>query len=209
MPWPSLDLASRIADWANWFFIGSLVVGVVSTVAIVWMANVKEAHWDILRQRSNEQIAEANARQKEAELKLAQLDKKVTPRVISEEVEASIIDKLKEFSGISFAIETDATDLGFVNRVIVVLQRAGWKWQSYSVSPISLPFGDIAFPTDQISGVGVRINASRLDDFRKPAEALAVALTQALKAGVPVVFDRQIFPLRSPDVIHITIGRKL
>jgi hypothetical protein len=60
MPWPSLDTASWIADLANVFFIGSLVVGVVATIAIVWMANVKEAHWDIAREQAQERIAELN-----------------------------------------------------------------------------------------------------------------------------------------------------
>lgn len=78
--WPSLDVASRIADMANIFFIGSLVVGVVSTILIVWMASVKEHHWDQLRHESDERIAESNARQKEAELKLAELRKQVAAR---------------------------------------------------------------------------------------------------------------------------------
>jgi hypothetical protein len=58
--WPSLETASHIADVANVFFIASLVVGVVSTILIVWMANVKESHWDIDRRASAERIAELN-----------------------------------------------------------------------------------------------------------------------------------------------------
>ena len=55
--WPSLATAERIADIANVFFIGSLVVGVVATVTIVWMTNVKERYWDQDRQASAERIA--------------------------------------------------------------------------------------------------------------------------------------------------------
>src|ERR1700730_5581558 len=80
--WPSLPVANHIADVANWFFIGSLVVGVVSTILIVWMAGVKEAYWETDRAESAERIAslmiqgdqlrkdtaEANARTKESEL---------------------------------------------------------------------------------------------------------------------------------------------
>ena len=58
--WPSLETASHIADVANVFFIASLVVGLVSTFLIVWMANVKETHWDIDRRASSERIAQLN-----------------------------------------------------------------------------------------------------------------------------------------------------
>jgi hypothetical protein len=58
--WPSLETASRIADWANVSFIASLVIGVVSTILIVWMANVKETHWDSERMASAERIAQLN-----------------------------------------------------------------------------------------------------------------------------------------------------
>jgi hypothetical protein len=56
--WPSLETASHIADVANVFFIASLVIGVVSTILIVWMANVKETHWDTDRRASRERIAQ-------------------------------------------------------------------------------------------------------------------------------------------------------
>jgi hypothetical protein len=68
---PSLETASRIADWANVFFIASLVVGVVSTILIVWMANVKEEHWNELRRKSDEKIAEANERAAQLEKQAA------------------------------------------------------------------------------------------------------------------------------------------
>jgi hypothetical protein len=58
--WPSLPVANHIADVANWFFIGSLVVGVVSTILIVWMAGVKEAYWDLAREAAQLRIAELN-----------------------------------------------------------------------------------------------------------------------------------------------------
>jgi hypothetical protein len=55
--WPSLPVANQIADWANIFLIGSLVVGVVSTVAIVAMSGVKEQYWEEDRRGSAERIA--------------------------------------------------------------------------------------------------------------------------------------------------------
>ena len=58
--WPSLSVANHIADIGNILFIGSLVVGVVSTVLIVWMANAKEGYWERARQDSDERIARLN-----------------------------------------------------------------------------------------------------------------------------------------------------
>jgi hypothetical protein len=57
---PSLETASRVANIANGFFILSLVVGVISTVLIVWTSGVKEAYWDESRRLSDETIATLN-----------------------------------------------------------------------------------------------------------------------------------------------------
>src|SRR5664279_3416652 len=51
--------------------------------------------------------AKANEGTKEAELKLALLDKKITPRVISDEHGEDIIDKLKLFPETPFSVEAD------------------------------------------------------------------------------------------------------
>jgi hypothetical protein len=74
--WPSLPTANHIADVANWFFIGSLVVGVVSTILIVWMAGVKETYWEKDRTESAERIAllATQGDQARAELGIAQAD---------------------------------------------------------------------------------------------------------------------------------------
>jgi hypothetical protein len=42
--WPSEDLASKLYDLANWGLIAGLMIGVISTVLIVWMGNVKETY---------------------------------------------------------------------------------------------------------------------------------------------------------------------
>lgn len=58
-PWPSLESASWWFDRASLLLIGSLIAGAIATVIIVWTGTVKEEHWDIMRSRSNERIAEA------------------------------------------------------------------------------------------------------------------------------------------------------
>jgi hypothetical protein len=112
---------------------------------------------------------------------------------------------------IPFAIEADpAAEYGFVNRVIEVLQRAGWKLHSYSASLTSIPLGDIGIADIDGIGVQLRFNNSRFDDFKEPAQALAVALTGALRASVGIAADPANSPNAcSPDAMHIEIRRKL
>jgi hypothetical protein len=72
--WPfaemSLSTATLVGTLANWGLLASLIAGVISTFLIVKTADVKEEHWDKLREASSERIAEANARALEAGLAL-------------------------------------------------------------------------------------------------------------------------------------------
>jgi len=156
-------------------------------------------------------IAEANARQKEAELKVAFLEKKVVPRVINPDGAAAIVEKLKQLPPMPFAIESDpAAEYGFVNSLVELLQKIGWKWQSYSASLVTIPMGNIEMSNSNESGVQIRINRARLADFKDAAQALAFALTGALSASVGPVVDPPNSPAAcSPDAIHIEIRRKL
>jgi hypothetical protein len=93
--WPTLPLANRIADLANLFFIGSLVVGVVATVLIVWMANVKEGHWERARLDSDERIAHLNnaAAKLSAEAQIARAEiAKANERAADANSRASVAD---------------------------------------------------------------------------------------------------------------------
>lgn len=96
--WPfsemSLATATLVGTLANWGLLASLLTGVVSTFIIVQTTDVKEEHWAHDRQHSSERIAllsiqsdqlrkdtaEANARQKEAEVKLEQLRERMSQR---------------------------------------------------------------------------------------------------------------------------------
>lgn len=40
--WPSEDLASRLYDTANVGLVVGLIIGVISTVLLVWMGNVRD-----------------------------------------------------------------------------------------------------------------------------------------------------------------------
>ncbi len=60
--WPSEDWASRLYDLANWGLIVGLIIGVISTVVLVWMGNVKESYLKKGLAATNERAAHAEER---------------------------------------------------------------------------------------------------------------------------------------------------
>jgi hypothetical protein len=85
------------------------------------MANVKEAHWDILRRQSDERIAE---------LKKTNLDleAQIQPRRLSPEQQSAIADTLRPFKGakvdvISYALDAEAS--GLARQIKSSLETAG------------------------------------------------------------------------------------
>ena len=179
--WPSLETASKVANVANLLFIGSLVVGVISTIVIVWMSNVKEEHWSDLRRRSDERIAElstetaaANARAKEAELALAKFK---APRHLSPEQQAELVQKMSAWSVIPksglpqsvavFAISTAFEANAFADQLATTLGPQGAKW---SVNRNHVMYGK----SFTLRGVGLLISSN------KRAEEISEALVKAL-----------------------------
>ncbi len=163
---------------------------------------------------SAREIAEANARAEEAKLKSAQLEKDMNPRVIHDEWAKEFVDRVHPFPGTSFAVSADpAAERKFVNRVITLLQEGGWRWCSFSESLTTLPTGNASIPGLEhpaIAGVQVRVSRSRYDDLIGPANALSIALTEALNASTSVgLLESGLPPACSPDTLLIEIYRKL
>ena len=172
--WPSLPVANHIADWANIAFIGSLVVGVASTILIVWMAGVKEAYWESARQASEERIAElttkgdearadiakanvhiaeANARVAEAEKQNLDLRAKIASRRITAEQHKLLVEELaKSPSLFDIALMGDPESVLFASDILKTFADAGW-----TVGQKELPLGEIwtglvLFQTDDPAG---------------------------------------------------------
>jgi hypothetical protein len=181
--WPSLATANHIADIANWFFIGSLVVGAVSTILIVWMAGVKEGYWEQDRRESGERIAglatqgdqlrkdtaEANARAAEAQLAL---ERYKAPRELTGDQQARIITALRKFAGQEYGITTfwDLKEpLAFAESLNKLFQIAGWKFFSD---------GKRGFILGGLSGVQISMHP----DADTPVKEAVAALTGILKA---------------------------
>jgi hypothetical protein len=220
MPWPSLEMASRVSDIANFFFIASLVVGVMSTVAIVWMAGVKEAHWDALRKESDREIAELNketaiARSQiaEADAKAAEanekaeterlarvrIEQRLADRVLTDEQLSSISNKIKGFSGQEYGVTTywDLKEsVAISNRIALGLERGGWSY----VKP-----AQAAFMLGGIEGVQVWVHPDADDSVKKAADALVEALNDE---DMDAVLKEQNPANPKDNKIHLNIGTK-
>ena len=92
--------ADDVFFWATWIGVLALGIGVMCACAIAISGKIRDDRLTLA-------LSESEARTKEAELKLAQLDKKITPRVISGEQAEEFIEKIKPFPGVSFTIESD------------------------------------------------------------------------------------------------------
>jgi hypothetical protein len=211
--WPSLPTANHIADIANWFLIASLVVGVVSTILIVWMAGVKEAYWEQDRRESSERIAaldsetaKANAEAAQANLELAKLK---APRALSQEQIEKISEEIKAFAGTNFdtASTQDGEAIGFLTQMESVLVSAGWvqaDWVGGALlhdRPGKRNAGIVG-----ATGVIVQIDASKSLSF----SAAAIALVSALRAiGIEAAMAVAAVPNSTTDAIHVVIGKKI
>jgi hypothetical protein len=219
--WPSLPVANHVADVANILFIGSLVVGVVSTVLIVWMSGVKEAYWEKDRTEAVERIAslavqgdqlrkdtaEANARALEARL---ELEKFKAPRTLSVEQQARISEKMKPFAGAKFDGAWSSLDAEidfFFTSLEEALKQAGL--QSVSFTGTGNIYGrDTGSAVGMANALGVVINVNREKnpELVPVALALLVALTEE---GIGVVFQQKVgFTSTNADTIHILVGPK-
>ena len=219
--WPSLPVANQIAEFANFLFIASLVVGVVATATIVWTTGVKEAYWDKDRRDSAEKIAslsvqsdqlrkdtaEANARAAEAQLALAKFK---APRMLSETQQGTIADKLRSFAGTTYDAGIgpmgDPEPLYLLKAIAASLARAGWiqvPWTGNSETYTEPPLAPVGLT--MVTNVIVDVHP---DQWSKLGRA-ATALAEALKAeGIDAIADSKSTTIHN-DLIHLRIGRKL
>jgi hypothetical protein len=218
--WPSLPTANHIADVANWFFIGSLVVGVVATILIVWMAGIKEAYWEKDRTESAERIAvlgikaeelrketaEATARALEAKLELAKFK---LDRTLSDEQKSRIIEKLKAFAGQEYvlSVSTDQEAIRFVRGSLDPVFKTSHWVKLPAKGTVSIPDIDAGVNVAGEPGVRVQIAQHRADDpelitrIYEVSAALNAEGIDATPALTPDMDD-------TPNAIQIRVGSK-
>jgi len=117
--WPSEDWASRLYDLANWGLIVGLIMGVVSTVVVVWMGNVKEAY---LRK----DLASTNERAAKAELEVQKLRSIAAPRWVEEKPFLEALKDQPKPAGVLIVFAEDNESRRLASQIMGLLFQAGW-----------------------------------------------------------------------------------
>lgn len=233
--WPSLETASLVADWANIVFIASLAIGVVATILIVWMANVKESHWDRERERANQHagelanetarlsmeaerakasIAAADARAAEASVVASRaqlaLEQFRAPRVLTQEQMQALVTSCRPFAGIpfDFAVNPTPEPQALMGQISEALRAAGWIWVARE-NTHGLAITSTGNPQSGINisfvGLGVELDVSKNAEWG----AAVVALTRPIAmAGIAVRVNIANDDSAPPNAVHIFIGVK-
>ena len=139
--WPSEESASRLYDLANWGLIAGLVVGVVSTILLVWMGNIKEAYLRDHLAHTNERAASAGAtaaklevelsKQREVTAKAQEMLLTVTKRQGARYIPRGALSSLlqgKALGEIKVLYQPDDTEaFQFALSLVSELGAGGWK----------------------------------------------------------------------------------
>jgi len=201
--WPSLPTANHIADVANCFFIGSLVVGVVSTILIVWMAGVKESYWEKDRTESAERIADLTtqgdiARKETAQAKLELQQLRFPRRLDFEKLKAAIQGVPPQFFEVLYD-QSAADGSGLAFNIFVALASIGWRTDQKLPAPLTPQQGpadlrDVyqLLPLTQQAGgsawgVSVVTKGPISEDPKVPERILGTALLESVASPIQMV----------------------
>jgi hypothetical protein len=145
--WPfdemSLSWATRLSDVANLVLLASLIGGVIATFVIVRTANVKEHHWEVAREQSQERIAElqtkvaeANAHTEQLRSDNLRLQKAILPRRIvmsdrdgDKDTRSARFDAVRKYAGTVALIQSvpDFEAQILASDVRIALHNSGWN----------------------------------------------------------------------------------
>ena len=156
----SEGLATRLNDISNLFLIIGLVIGVVSTVLLVWTGGVKEEYLKRELSLTDERTANANARAArlendaaQARLELEKLKEKVGPRKLDRQAFHRVLDGQPKAPVEILYVKDDPDSLEFGQEIENDLKDAGWT--VLSREPIPTPregAADSGIPTAMTVG---------------------------------------------------------
>ena len=168
--WPSRETASLVYDIANWGLILGLIIGVVATVFIVWMGNVKEGY--LRRDLASAGTESANAHERAAKAEQAaaeanriaegerlarvKIEEKLAPRRFSNDQLRTIASNMSKWaklpgtdirqSAAVFSISSSFESASLADQIAVALKTAGWDINRFPVT-----FGK----SYSVSGIGI------------------------------------------------------
>lgn len=199
----SLEVASKLFDWASFMLVASLIAGATATVIIVWMGIVKEHHWDLLREKGAQRVAEleletANANKETALARLAteKLRLRMVWRMFGPDEEKRLTEAMKPFAPQRFSVLTYKDDPEASNLAAILrrsLENAGWKFEGLG-SLIELQVGVwLAYAAD---------NDTQFGNVVHP-------LSEAMKAAGTEPQGHVVgWPQLERGVLYLVVGRK-
>ena len=163
--WPSETTAIRIYNIANFVFIASLGVGLISTVLVIWMGNVKETYLKKDLALTNERAATLENSAAQAKLELEHIKKKVGPRQLNREAFLKALENQPKLPIQILYLRDDPDSFEFAQQIEGVLKEA--KWEVQSRNPIPTPSTPRSEPTTMSVGgqpTGVTVSAHSLSE---------------------------------------------
>ena len=184
---PSLETISSVHNWAWFFLISSLVIGVVSSILIYWSANKKEEYLKCRVTNAEQRAAEANKKAEEERLGRVKIEEKLAPRYLEPAQQEDLSDKLKQFAGTAidiFLYPEGAPDIiPLKNQIVRTLQSAGWNARFWTVIASG----------QEVSGI-IILTQTETD---KTVEAAAKTLIDGLNSGG--IFAWRTFPFSGSE----------
>jgi hypothetical protein len=201
--WPSLSTAETIYDLANIGLIFAAVIGVTSTIFVVWMGNKKETYLKREIAELTKSASEANAEALKAQLAL---EKYKAPRILSSEQREFLIFTLKLFDGQKYALSvaTGSEPENLVCELDGVLQAASWhRVGPFGTLNTTTWCGKVGFNTSS----GVRIRA-KLGSASETLQRMGAVVSALNDDGILAVAEQDPDNIPEMDVIVIMVGTK-
>jgi hypothetical protein len=205
---------SIIEGWGPVFADVLITLGVAAEILFARKARSTS---ETLQLRSAEKVAEANARAKEAELKLEQLRKLAGPRQLDRSIFVKELEG-KPKANVQIWYVTDSSDaFSFATQLLGALINAGWGLdmpEPLPGPPYNAPFSAQVWnklPKSVVAGgqaSGVTVVGAN-EDFHKetPFKALYMALSKSTDFGVSGSGSSQAMPV--PDgTVRVVVAAK-
>jgi hypothetical protein len=212
---PALELIVKVALWIAFAAGGIAAVSAFIAGYVGYEltdAVQKEADLRIVEAQSRGEEAKARAavaEQKAAEAQLA-LEKFKAPRILNQDQQARIAEKLKPFAGAAYDTgmgpKGDPESLYILRSIHAALLLANWNhiaWTGGGETYTEPEMPPIGLTT--VTNVIVDVHPDRWEKLGPAATALAAALAAE---GIDAIADSKSTSVNS-DAIHIRIGRKL
>jgi len=200
---------SFLEQWGSSLANSLVAIGVALEIKLGQMAGLRQSE---LKRRSDERVGvanvraeEANQKAQEAALELARL---ITPRTISAEQKAQIVEAIRPFANtpFDFSLMPDPEPLALMNELEEVLTGSGWNW--LPVMQI-IVFGRPGMPNVGMhtgTGIHILVASAKKAGWEPAIMALANALASVGLQGV--VAQEADDGSADEQAIHIRIGRK-